>query len=93
MKFDLNKNFFKFNNNKKLDLKKLVNNKLFSDVTFLVEDKPLYAHKNILFARSDVLIAFVTNGMKESNQNEIVINGIKYEVFLALMQFICRTIC
>jgi hypothetical protein len=54
----------------------------------MVEGRPLYAHKNILFARSDVLTALVTNGMKESSQGHVTISDMKYDVFRALLEFL-----
>jgi len=45
---------------------KLVNNPDLSDVTFMVENKPFYAHKNIVSILSEKYRAMFTAGMKES---------------------------
>ena len=58
------------------NLSRLVNNpELFPDVTFIVEGKPLYAHKAILSVQCDQFYAMFKNGMKESTQTEIIIPG------------------
>jgi len=69
------------------DLKSMVNNGLYSDVTFIVEDMPIYAHRSFLSVRSDHFRAMFSSGMIESTSNEIVIQSIQHKVFLALMEF------
>jgi len=70
------------------DLKKLLNNPLFSDITFIIENKPIYAHKSILFVRSEVLMTFLNSSFKESTQNQITIPEVKYQSFLSLLEFL-----
>ena len=49
------------------DLSTLVNNAdSFPDVTFVVEDAPVYAHKAILCARSQHFRSMFTSGMREA---------------------------
>ena len=47
------------------DLRGLLNNPdTFPDITFIVEDKPVYAHKSILCARSQHFRAMFTSGAR-----------------------------
>jgi hypothetical protein len=48
-------------------MRKIINNSTFSDVVFLVEGKPIYAHKAILSAQCEHFRAMFNNGMKESS--------------------------
>ncbi len=48
------------------DLRSMVNNPLFSDVKFEVEDKTVYGHRAILAARSEYFMAMFSDGLKES---------------------------
>ena len=47
-------------------ISKLMNNPDLSDVTFMVEGKAFYAHKNIVSILSEKYRAMFTAGMKES---------------------------
>ena len=58
-----------------------------------VEDRPMYATKALLAARSEHFRALFYGGMRESQQSgddgiEIEIPDIAYDVFLALLQYI-----
>jgi len=44
----------------------MVNDNQFSDIEFKIQDKPVYAHKAILCARSDYFRAMFSNKMKET---------------------------
>ena len=48
------------------NMRKIINNSTFSDIVFLVENKPIYAHKAILSAQCEHFRAMFNNGMKES---------------------------
>ncbi|CAG8447557.1 13961_t:CDS:2 [Funneliformis mosseae] len=72
---------------------KLVNSPRFSDVTFRVIDdnfreKVFYAHKGILATSSPVFEAMLTNGMKESFEDEIKLCQANHSAFLSLLTFI-----
>eukprot|EP00505_MAST-04D_sp_SCG-Rhode-Island_P001940 Stramenopile-MAST_4_protein_1940 len=71
------------------NMKQLLNNEdMFPDIVFLVENRKVYGHKAILAVQCDVLRAMLTNGMKESSQDEIVIPEWTYDAFVAMMEFL-----
>lgn len=72
------------------NMRRLLNNQeLFSDVTFIVDEKPIHAHKAILAAQCDQFSAMFTSGMRESTESEIRIQGgWSYAAFLAMLEFL-----
>lgn len=70
------------------NLRRLVNNPLFSDVTFIVEGKRLYAHKVMLVAQSEHFMAMFTTGMRECTLSEIEIIDWSYECYLNMIEFL-----
>ncbi|KAG6977154.1 hypothetical protein JG688_00000644 [Phytophthora aleatoria] len=70
------------------DLRKMLNNSTRSDVTFVLEGRPLFAHSCILVARCEPLENMLDGRMKEGSQPEIVIPEYSYDVFAALMEFL-----
>jgi len=71
------------------DLHTLVNHNQYHDVTFMVEDKPLYAWRGILCARSDYFRAmFEKLSWKESGETSITIKHIPYRTFYAVIVYI-----
>ncbi|KAM9328719.1 ankyrin repeat and BTB/POZ domain-containing protein 3-A isoform 1-T1 [Pholidichthys leucotaenia] len=72
-----------------------LNNKEMSDVTFLVEGKPFYAHKVLLFTASVSKISLVSCRFKTLLQNRpagentcIEISHVKYNIFHLVMQYL-----
>ena len=57
-----------------------------SDVTFLIEDKTIYAHKLILSMWSPVMETLFTSDFKEKDTAEIPLPGKNYVDFLELMK-------
>lgn len=66
----------------------LVNDDKFSDVTFIVEDQPIFAHRAILAQRCDHFAAMFRSGFRESTEKEIRIPNIARQVFLLLLEYI-----
>jgi hypothetical protein len=69
------------------DLKSLVNNELLSDITFVIENRHIKAHK-ILCLRCPYFLTLLTSQFLESVANEIIIEDVKYDVFLKLIEYI-----
>lgn len=59
----------------------------YSDVTFIVENEKLPAHRVILAARSEYFRALLYGGLSETNQNEIHLK-IPLKAFKALLKYI-----
>jgi N-acetylneuraminic acid mutarotase len=73
------------------DLRKLINNPVYADVTFLVENQPVYATRANLAVRSEHFRALFYGGMRESSggaDQQIVLNDIAHPVFLLLLEYI-----
>jgi len=79
------------------DLRGLVNNQELSDVTFLVEGRPVHASKILVASRSEHFRAMLYGGMRESfsvaskgpeDVGGIVIEDVGYEVFLKMMEYL-----
>jgi hypothetical protein len=68
------------------ELKNLVNNPDYCDIIFVLEDKPLYAHRCILASRSQKFQQLFNN--VKDPRPEIHIPNIRFPVFLAMMYFL-----
>jgi hypothetical protein len=68
----------------------MMNDEEFSDVTFIVEGKPFYAHKSIISILSEKYRAMFKAGMMESQSNKSVIqiDHISYPVFELVMRYL-----
>jgi hypothetical protein len=64
----------------------------FSDVTFVVEGKRIYAHKLILCLVSDCFRAMFTTGFREATEKEIEIPNCSYGAFHAMMVYIYTSV-
>ncbi|XP_016320822.1 ankyrin repeat and BTB/POZ domain-containing protein BTBD11-B-like isoform X2 [Sinocyclocheilus anshuiensis] len=64
-----------------------LNNKEMSDVSFLVEGKPFYAHKVLLFTASNRFKSLLANRPAAENTC-IEISHVKYNVFQLVMQYL-----
>lgn len=70
------------------DLRQLLNNPQRNDVRFIVEDRVIHAHRCILLARCEPLAKMLDGSMRESQEGEIPMPGVQYNVFLAFLEFL-----
>ncbi|XP_014208381.1 speckle-type POZ protein A-like [Copidosoma floridanum] len=66
----------------------LLNNKNFSDVSIIINDQVIYAHKCILAVKSPVFASMFDTAMIENKANEVRIDDIKYEVLYEMLRFL-----
>lgn len=66
------------------------NNPEFSDIVFLVEDKPFYAHKVIICQLSEKFKTMMRSGLQESleGKTKVSIDGVSYKVFAEIMAYL-----
>eukprot|EP00512_Aurantiochytrium_limacinum_P009530 CAMPEP_0171543530 /NCGR_PEP_ID=MMETSP0960-20121227/2984_1 /TAXON_ID=87120 /ORGANISM="Aurantiochytrium limacinum, Strain ATCCMYA-1381" /LENGTH=830 /DNA_ID=CAMNT_0012091213 /DNA_START=307 /DNA_END=2799 /DNA_ORIENTATION=- len=70
------------------DLSKLIDHEQFSDVTFMVENRPIRAVRALLAARSEHFRALLFGGMREDAATIIELPDIQYEVFRAVIEYL-----
>jgi hypothetical protein len=73
------------------DFKALINNPLYSDLTFRVQGRTICAHRVIVFSRCLHLrriALMLTRFARRSTHDEIVIDNVEYHVFLALLHYL-----
>jgi RCC1 and BTB domain-containing protein len=71
------------------DMKEMVNDDEYSDVTFIVEGRPVYALRAVLAKRSETFAAMFRSGMKESEEGaEIPIPNMSYAVFMLILEYL-----
>lgn len=69
------------------DLRACINDEEISDVTFIVEDKPVHAHK-LLCTRCEYFKAMLSGQMRESRATEIVLPHLRHQIFLAVLEYL-----
>lgn len=70
------------------DFKKLLFSSEFSDVSLVVGEKEIQAHRNILSARSPVFSRMLNSEMMESSSREILIDDITEEALREMLSFV-----
>jgi RCC1 and BTB domain-containing protein len=66
----------------------LINDDEFSDVTFMLEGEPVYAHRAILAQRCEHFAAMFRSGMRESTEHTITMPNMSKRIFLLLLEYI-----
>jgi hypothetical protein len=69
------------------DLRNFLNDQKLSDVTFIVEGKPVHAHK-LLCVRCSYFRAMFEGQMREAQQKTVTINNVSHRTFLALLEYL-----
>lgn len=69
-------------------LRTMLNNQQFSDITFIVSGSPVFAHKNIICARSEYFRAMFCGQMQEASQSEVPISDVSHSQFLRFLQYL-----
>lgn len=70
------------------DLESLLMDKTYADVTLIVDEEEIKAHRIVLMARSPVFAAMFTNAMIEKQESKVVIKDLDYEVVQETLRFI-----
>lgn len=66
---------------------------LFSDITFLLGDNLVYAHKVILVGRSPVFAALLSDNFREGSSSQVHLQGIDCQSFLAVLEYLYTDYC
>lgn len=69
-------------------LRHFFNDEEFSDVTFLVQGRKIYAHKMILSMVSNYFRTMFTSGFRETESGEVEIPDCSYDAFIAVVEYI-----
>jgi hypothetical protein len=82
-------------------MKKIINESSRADITFIVEGKPLHAHRCILFVRCRSLEDKIRREARKSDEREknkwsithpnhliLEISNVKYKAFLGLIEYL-----
>ena len=69
------------------EFRALVDNEKLSDVTFIVEGTPVYAHK-LLLMRCPYFHALILGDMKESSMKTIRIEQVSHSTFLKILEYL-----
>lgn len=69
------------------DFRCLVNNDTFSDITFIVEGRSVFAHK-LMLMRCSYFEALFLGQMREAHMDTIHIEQVQYDVFLLVLEYL-----
>lgn len=70
------------------DMRALLNNPQFFDVTFMVEGKAVYGWKGLLATRCEVFRAMFTGALREATESHVTITDVSYNTFYHIIEFI-----
>jgi len=70
------------------DLLKILSDAKNTDVSFIIDDQVLHAHRSILSARSDYFESMFESGMIEGNSKKVEIKECDYTLFKKMIQFL-----
>ena len=68
------------------DFLSLLNQQDFSDITLIVEDKPIYCHQVILAQRSGYFEATFNNSFSEKEQRVATYKDVNYDMFMIFLK-------
>eukprot|EP01122_Echinamoeba_exundans_P016429 TRINITY_DN831_c0_g1_i4.p2 TRINITY_DN831_c0_g1~~TRINITY_DN831_c0_g1_i4.p2 ORF type:complete len:335 (+),score=48.52 TRINITY_DN831_c0_g1_i4:1371-2375(+) len=63
-------------------------NPLFSDLTLIVDGRPIVAHKSIICSRSSYFRGLCLSGLRESREKTIPLSDTSYDAFLVVLEYI-----
>jgi leucine-zipper-like transcriptional regulator 1 len=69
------------------DLRSLVNNGTLSDVTFIIENRSVYAHK-LMLMRCTYFSALFLGQMREATMDTIPIEQVRFDIFLMVLEYL-----
>lgn len=69
------------------DLQSFVDNEFLSDITIIIEDQPVYAHK-LMLTRCPYFHAMFMGEMMESSQNTIRLEEVRHPIFLLILEYL-----
>eukprot|EP01127_Copromyxa_protea_P019627 TRINITY_DN641_c0_g1_i3.p1 TRINITY_DN641_c0_g1~~TRINITY_DN641_c0_g1_i3.p1 ORF type:complete len:354 (+),score=35.29 TRINITY_DN641_c0_g1_i3:400-1461(+) len=75
------------------DFSVLFNNSFLSDVSFLVGDNRIYAHKVVLVSRCPYYSCLYHSGLQETNTSEFHISDYSFDAFFEFMRFLYTDQC
>jgi len=71
----------------------ILNHQEFSDITLMVEGKPIYCHQVILASRSNYFEASFSHDFAEKEQRVATYNDVPYDFFMMFLRHIyCDTV-
>mmetsp|Transcript_6640 Transcript_6640/g.6491 ORF Transcript_6640/g.6491 Transcript_6640/m.6491 type:complete len:569 (+) Transcript_6640:716-2422(+) len=70
-----------------MNLLKELNSPEFSDVTLIVEGKPIYAHRVIIAAQSQYFSALYSHGFREAREGIVEIGDVTYNGMMNLLRY------
>jgi hypothetical protein len=70
------------------DWRAYFNNAHLSDIELRVEGRAIPAHRVVLAARCDYFARLLLSGMREAQGGVIEVDGVRYEIFLALLEYL-----